>query len=394
MVGPAGTAVRGGRRASRQATDNNMFPRTSPPMPLREHGAVAVLKMTTDLFVMAFLFLLDYRIMTKLRPGSVTGASGFLGSHVGLELLNKGYHVRAYVLKLLSPLQFIPQPHIRLVLRAERKWLSSPKIAKSSATNSTRLKLRTQALTNALEGVDAVIHIAASLPERQPPEVILASAIEGTLNVIRQAEKAGIKHWYPVTKETALSGTSFDVYRAAKTLAEKELWAFNDAHPHLDITTLNPPFLCGPLAETFTLPTPNYYALSTDLYIYRLLSPSGKFPPNPRHADVRDVARGHVLALTSSPASVLGRKRIIASPHGLDMAGTVALIAERRPELRDRLTKETPPTFPYDRAPVDFDRVEQVLGMVKGDFYSFEETILDTVDCLIAVEKQWIAQGI
>lgn len=25
----------------------------------------------------------------------VTGASGFLGSHVGLEVLNKGYHIRA-----------------------------------------------------------------------------------------------------------------------------------------------------------------------------------------------------------------------------------------------------------------------------------------------------------
>lgn len=158
---------------------------------------------------------------------------------------------------------------------------------------------------------------------------------------------------------------------------------------------MNPPFLYGPLAAGFTPPpTPGYSALSTDLYIYRLLSPTGVFPASPAHADVRDVARAHVLALNAPPAAAVGRKRILfASPHGFDYGAAVARIAEERPELRERLIRASAPALPYDRAPVDFERVEQVLGMRKAEFTAIEDTILDTVDSLLAVEKAWVAAG-
>ncbi|KAG6847414.1 hypothetical protein H0H93_008259, partial [Arthromyces matolae] len=105
----------------------------------------------------------------------------------------------------------------------------------------------------ALKGVDAVIHAAAPLPGKEDTASMLHSAVEGTLNVVRQAEKAGIKRivvtssmvtvlnpgggitdkdWHPTSKEEALKTTGWETYSAAKTLAEKELWAFADAHPH------------------------------------------------------------------------------------------------------------------------------------------------------------------
>lgn len=43
----------------------------------------------------------------------------------------------------------------------------------------------------------------------------------------------------------------------------------------------------------------SYYALSTALYVYRLLDPKGNFPHFLGYQDVRDVAAAHVLALTS-----------------------------------------------------------------------------------------------
>ncbi|KAG6852694.1 hypothetical protein C0991_009840 [Blastosporella zonata] len=275
--------------------------------------------------------------------------------------------------------------------------------------------ISTEQFPDAFKGVDAVVHAAASIPEKQSSEVVLSSAIDGTLNVIRQAEKAGIKKlvvtssivsvinpagtftdqdWYPTTKEEALKATGFDAYRAAKTLAEKELWAFGEAHPHLDITTLNPPYLYGPLAETFTVPTGNYSALSTALYIYRFLTPDGEFMSSAGHADVRDIAHAHVLALTSPPTSAVGRKRIlIASPHHFHPKATIELIAESRPELKARLTKKTPPEYAYDRIPVDFKRIEEVLGMSKDDFHTVEETMIETVNSLLALEQQWVAEG-
>ncbi|KAG6832867.1 hypothetical protein H0H87_012800 [Tephrocybe sp. NHM501043] len=332
----------------------------------------------------------------------VTGGSGFLGSHIVLQLLYKGYNVRAATR---------PNRVAELTKNYEKFGDRFHAVAVSN--------IGADKFSDALKGIDAVIHTAASLPERQSSEAVLApvpqSAIDGTLNVIRQAEKAGItkmvvtssivsvlnpnnsftdKDWYSITKEEALKTSGFDTYRAAKTLAEKELWAFGEAHPHLDITTLNPPYLYGPLAETFTIPTGNYTALSTDLYIYRFLNPEGGFMSSPAHADVRDVAHAHILALTSPPSSEVGRKRIlIASPHGFDIKATLELIADSRPELKARLTKKMPPEYPYDRIPFDFKRIEEVLGMSKDDFRTVEETMIETVDSLMALEKQWIAQG-
>lgn len=72
----------------------------------------------------------------------------------------------------------------------------------------------------------------------------------------------------------------------------------------------------GPLAQGFSAPEPNYEGLSTDLNIYRLLTPDGVFPTFASYIDVRDVARAHVAALTAKPESVVGRKRIVmSSPH-------------------------------------------------------------------------------
>lgn len=98
--------------------------------------------------------------------------------------------------------------------------------------------------------------------------------MEGTLNTIRQAQKAGIKRliftssiasvlnprnsftdqgmarfrllwlrltplsdWNPITREEALKSGSFGAYTASKTFAERALWEFADEYPELDITT-------------------------------------------------------------------------------------------------------------------------------------------------------------
>lgn len=42
-----------------------------------------------------------------------------------------------------------------------------------------------------------------------------------------------------------------------------------------------------------------------------------------------------------------------------------------------------------DRAPVDFARIEQVLGLKRTDFHDVEDTILETIDQLVALEAGW-----
>lgn len=158
---------------------------------------------------------------------------------------------------------------------------------------------------------------------------------------------------------------------------------------------MNPPLIYGPFAPGFSVAPGNYYALSTVLYVYRLLNPKGNFPHFPGYQDVRDVAAAHVLALTSPPTTEVGRKRIIlSSPYDLNYTWLINLIAEKRPVLKDRLTRVPAPVFPSDKNDIDFKRIEDVLGFRKEDYKGVEETVLEMVDNLIEVEKEWIAKGV
>jgi len=235
------------------------------------------------------------------------------------------------------------------------------------------------------------------------------------VNVIRQAEKAGIKkivvtgsvaaisnssrkfsdtEWNPITREQALKdGNSFVIYSASKTLAERAVWEFADAHPHVDITVLNAPFVYGPFARGFEIPTPNYTTLSTDLFLFRILQPSGSFP-SVDYIDVRDLARAHVLALKSGASPDGRRKRVpIASPYRFDWKTATENLALQRPDLKDRLADASKaPTSTRLGAP-DFKRLEAVVGMKESEFVKSQDTLLDTVDALVGLEEQWKKAG-
>ncbi|KAF8190640.1 hypothetical protein K438DRAFT_2018543 [Mycena galopus ATCC 62051] len=329
----------------------------------------------------------------------VTGASGFLGSHVVLQLLEKGYRVRAAA-------RGAKADHLKSSYASYGDRFEIVKIT-DIAHNQ---------FPEALVGVDAIIHLASPLPGRAEPAELLAAAIEGTLNVIVQGEKAGVKRvvvtssiatvvnpqesytdqdWNPVTKEMALTGGVKAVaYAASKKFAELALWEWAEKHPHVEVTTLNPPFFYGPLTAHFSIPAPDFGALSTDLIVYNFLFRDGVFPSKSLYIDVRDVAQAHIRALNSPPTAQVGRKRIVlSSPSGSPFRQTVDFIAEQRPALKERLITATPQVQTFDVMPIDFGRVEQVLGMKVSDFHTTEQTTLDTVDALIQVEEQWDRAG-
>ncbi|KAF7362963.1 Epimerase domain-containing protein [Mycena venus] len=335
----------------------------------------------------------------------VTGASGFLGSHVMLQLLEKGHRVRAAA-----------------------RGAKADHLRSSYATYGDRLEvvkitdIAHDKFPEALAGVDGIIHIASPLPGRADPAEILANdfhrqaAVEGTLNVVVQGEKAGVKRmvvtssiatvinpnntftdqdWNPVTREEALTGgNEMETYSASKTFAEMALWEWADKHPHVEVTTLNPTFFYGPFTPHFPLPAPDFGAISTNLLVYNLLFKDGVPPYHARYIDVRDVAKAHILALNSRSTAEVGRKRIVfSSPHGWPWQKTLDFIAERRPALRERFIAATPEDTAPDVLPMDFKRVEEVLGMKTADFYPIEETMLETFDALIQAEDQWRSAG-
>lgn len=160
---------------------------------------------------------------------------------------------------------------------------------------------------------------------------------------------------------------------------------------------MNPPYLFGPFPPGFQIPKPDYGALSTNLHIYHMLTKKGRaFPETvPGSADIRDVARMHVEALSSPLESSIGRKRLpIGSPYDCNYKEAVQFVADAHPELKDRLVDaNTAHQFPIDKLPVDLKRVEDVTGVKVDSYRTWKETVLDTIDSLLVLEKGWISEG-
>ncbi|KAI0063492.1 NAD(P)-binding protein, partial [Artomyces pyxidatus] len=335
----------------------------------------------------------------------LTGASGFLGAHVLHQLLEKGYRVRASA----------RSGKVNYVKEGSASYGDQLEVVAVD-------ELATGDLTEALKGVKAVVHVAAPLPSGQGPEVLVNGAVEGTLNVFRQGYAAGVrkfvvtnsivttfdplnldtitqitdKTWNPSTREAALSGhyPAGFVYAAAKTLAEKEVWAFADAHKDADITGLNPPLLGGPFAPSFRAPKPDASALSTNSNFYRMVQAGGAYPPYPGWSDVRDVARAHVLALEAGPLASGAHKRILLSGYWFDYGEAVEYILEKRPELKGRtVDPAAAPKLPTGWV-VDTSRAKEVLGLGQDDLKPWKDMVLEAVDAVLKLEKEWAAKGL
>ncbi|KAJ7687846.1 hypothetical protein B0H17DRAFT_1136017 [Mycena rosella] len=272
----------------------------------------------------------------------------------------------------------------------------------------------------ALVDVDAIIHTASPLPGRAEPAVLLETAVEGTLNVMAQAEKAGLDSnhdepkgqlhqsrraspklsgldgfvkWHPdwklnpVTQEIALAGDN------------QMEWV--DRHPHVEVITRarfsssrSQPHRAQPFTPHFHLPAPDFGALSTNALFYNLLFSGGVFPTFSTFytIDVRDAAhwQAHVRALNARSTVEVGRKRIVlSSPYGWPFRQIIDFIAAQRPALKDRLITATVPVAQsINVLPMDFGRVEQVLEMKVADLHTTEQTMLDTVDTLLEAEDR------
>ncbi|KAI9062562.1 NAD-P-binding protein [Trametes sanguinea] len=342
-------------------------------------------------------------------PGTilVTGASGFIGSHVTLQLLDAGYRVKG-------------------TARGTKIDLLKQRFGSNGNFEVVEVgDIASGDLTSALQGVDAIVHTASPLAGRQSTEDAVNSIIEGTMNVIRQAHKAGVskvvltsswattidpsladtfagvttteKDWGKTSREDLLGGDKdpLYVYCGAKLLAEQAAWDFAAKHRELDLATINPPFVYGkPLEGLIT--GAGIMSLGSNALIYQLIAgePGRPLPPQlpPFFCHVQDVARAHVLALKlpklPESADVQEKRFIIAGPGAILWLDAVKLLLEKRPQLKDRLpTLENAPPLPGPLAKVDTSRAAEVLGM--REYVGMEETLLETIDALLKVEKYW-----
>lgn len=118
--------------------------------------------------------------------------------------------------------------------------------------------------------------------------------------------------------------------------------------------------------------------------LYNILLPDSKLV-NPTYGfvDVRDVAAGLVAALKQTKSS----RNLLSSEH-FDVTEAVDLVAKERPELKHRLPKLVNSN---QEAALDPTIAANRLGIT---LTKWQKTVLDTVDQLLEIEKDWAAQGI
>jgi nucleoside-diphosphate-sugar epimerase len=200
----------------------------------------------------------------------------------------------------------------------------------------------------------------------------------------------------PQTAEDALQpgASSLLVYSISKALADRAVRDFKHAHPDLDVTTIYPSIVYGPFGsgQVYHMPPSG-----TNRYIYGLISGPSDRPVSgydtasrapPLNIDVRDVARAHALALKVPPSDE--PKRFILSSSRFTWKEAIEFIAQARPELKGRLpviTGEEPPVPPF--AILDTSATENVLGL--KNYVKWQDTVLDTIDDLLRVEKELAA---
>jgi dihydroflavonol-4-reductase len=248
----------------------------------------------------------------------VTGATGFIGSHVARALVGDGQRVRCLV-RPTSDLDNLPDGVERSV--GDLRDIES--------------------LRRAMVGCDVVYHCAADyrLYARDRSE-LYRSNVDGTRNVLSVAAEQGVRKIVYTSSvgtlvpsadgtpvDESARGTADDMigaYKRSKLLAEREAEAF--AARGLPVVLVSP---SAPVGEGDAKPTP------TGKIIVDFLN--GRLPAyvdtGLNLVDVRDVAAGHLLAA--------GRGR----PGESYILGHVNLTLREMLEVLGRLTGIAPPRF-------------------------------------------------
>ena len=273
----------------------------------------------------------------------VTGGSGFVGSHVVLQLLNAGHDVRTTVRSLTRE-------------TAVRAMLTNAGAAPDAPLSFRAADLeRDNGWQEAVSGCDYVIHVASPMPAAAPKteDDLIRPARDGVLRVLRAARDAGVKrvvltsscgaiyYGHPPQEgsfdETSWTNTDGEMsaYVRSKALAERAAWDFMSAQgKSLELSVINPAGIFGPILGAD-------FSSSIDL-VTRLLK---GLPGCPRLyfgvVDVRDVADLHIRAMTHPAAR--GERFIATSGDIMSMLAIAAVLRERLGDAAKRVpTRELP----------------------------------------------------
>jgi NAD dependent epimerase/dehydratase len=261
--------------------------------------------------------------MTSIGKVLVTGADGFIGSHLVEELISRGFDVRAFVLYNSFN---------------SWGWLDSlpPKIKTNLDVFSGDIR-DPHGVRAAMKGCDAVLHLAAliAIPySYHSPDTYVETNIKGTLNVVQAARDLGVSRvihtstsevygtarFVPITEEHPLQGQS--PYSASKIGADQIALSFYNSF-ETPVTVIRPFNTYGPRQSArAVIPT-----IITQLAAGKRELTLGSTHPTRDFNFVKDTVNGFIAALQQDDRTN-GKVINLGSGFEITVAQTAQLIAK------------------------------------------------------------------
>jgi len=253
----------------------------------------------------------------------ITGADGFIGSHLTESLVREGYSVRAFVMyNSFNSWGWLDQ--------------ASAEIKKSIEVFAGDIR-DPHGVKAAMRDCDAVLHLAAliAIPySYTSPDTYIDTNVKGTLNVLQAARELGVKRvihtstsevygtarFVPITEEHPLQGQS--PYSASKIGADQLAYSFYSSFD-LPVVIARPFNTYGPRQSARAVIPTVITQIANGAKQLKL----GAVTPTRDFSYVQDTVDAFIATLKSDKG--LGEVVNFGSNFEISIADVVALIAEK-----------------------------------------------------------------
>ncbi len=308
----------------------------------------------------------------------VTGADGFIGSHLAEELVRRGHSVRA--LAIYTSL-------------GTRGWLDHADPALVGDMEIVTGDVRdSQCMLDLAQGCDAILHLAAliAIPySYRAPESYIDTNVKGTLNVLKAAMSAGYRHVVH-TSTSEVYGTAQHVpidenhplnaqspYAATKVAADQLALSFHRSF-ELPVTVVRPFNTYGPRQSTrAVIPT-----IITQLAAGQSQITLGSLQPTRDFTHVSDTVEGFISAMESQAA--VGGVVNLGSGFEASIGDTARIIAElmgSKATVMEDSKRLRPKASEVERLLADTRRAQELIGWKPryGHADGFKEGLKHTI---------------
>ena len=320
--------------------------------------------------------------MSSVKAGStvlVTGADGFIGSHLTEELVRKGFKVRAFVYyNSFNSWGWLDQcaEDVKGQFEVFAGDIRDP-----------------HGVKEAMKGCDAVLHLAAliAIPfSYHSPDSYVDTNIKGTLNVLQAARELGVARvihtstsevygtaqFVPITEEHPLQGQS--PYSATKIAADQLAYSFHSSF-NLPVVTLRPFNTYGPRQSARAVIPTMITQIANGERTIRL----GALTPTRDFSYALDTVAGFIAALVGKNG--LGEVINLGSNFEISISETAQLIAESMGVSIDMISDKErirPKNSEVERLWADNAKAKELFGWqpTYGGREGFKRGLVETID--------------